>query len=273
MDYQTYQPHPDLASLVKFYWTLDVPALAETQRQRIIPGGTLEMAFILGDDIKRYTTGDEFIIQPRSMMLGQITGPFFIEPTGYVNSFAVCFYPYALANFVSTPIKELANKETPLSVLFGDEIAQDLGQHIRNAADTESRIAIIEAFLFEQLNNRASIDAIVKTTIDTMFSTNGNLSIKDMMKNDASQRRQLERKFIAQVGISPKQLCKVIRLQTVLNMLINQPSKSLSQIAYDSDYYDQAHFTKDFKEFTGMTPGEFFEFDNEEMALSVEFYK
>src|SRR5688500_18863396 len=97
MKYQTFQPHSDLASLVKCYWTLEVPAEKGAERQRIIPDGCIEMFFILGDDIKRYTTEEEFIIQPREMVIGQITEPFFIEPTGYVNSFAVRFYPYGFA--------------------------------------------------------------------------------------------------------------------------------------------------------------------------------
>ncbi len=273
MNYQIYEPHPDLASFVKCYWTLEVPLNVEAQRQRIVPDGCIEMAFIFGDDIKRYTSEDEYVIQPRSMVLGQITQPFFIEPIGYVNSFAVRFYPYGFANFVSIPIKELANKETPLTVLFGEETANELSHEINNAKDTEARIIVIENFLFKKLNEQVSIDHIVKTTIDTIFSTGGSISIKDMLKNDMSKRRQLERKFTEQVGISPKQLCKVIRIQTVLKMMLNQTSESLSQIAYNGDYYDQAHFTKDFKEFTGMTPKEFFEFENEEMALSLKFYE
>ena len=77
MNYQTYPPHADLESLVNFYWSLEVPAMVEPQRQRIIPSGCLEMAFIFGDDIRRYTSENEFVIQPRSMVLGQITEPVF----------------------------------------------------------------------------------------------------------------------------------------------------------------------------------------------------
>ena len=273
MNYQEYQPHPDLASLIKCYWTLDVPATSETHRQRILPDGYLEMAFILGDDIKRYTSDDEYIIQPRAMVLGQITEAFFIEPTGYVDTFAITFYPDGLANLVSMPIQELNNKETELSVLFGEKCAEALEQEIIHATDTETRITIIEDFLFEKLSDPVYVDNIVKTTLDTMFMSGGTVSIKDMLKDNTSKRRQLERKFRVQVGMSPKQLCKVIRLQTVLKLMLHHQAESLSRIAYDGDYYDQAHFTKDFKEFTGMTPKEFFKFDNEEMALSIEFYK
>lgn len=271
MNYQTYPPHPDLASLVKCYWTLEVPAEAATQKQRIVPDGCLEMFFILGKDVKRYTSGDEFIIQPRDMVLGQITKPFFIEPTGYVHSFAVRFYPYGFANFVSMPISRLANKETPLASLFGKVTAKALSQKINKAKDTGARIKIIEEFLFGRMHEAASIDNIVKTTVDTMLLTKGGTSIKAVLRDNPTKRRQLERKFLRSIGMSPKQLGKVIRLQTALKMMHTDHPESLTKIAYESDYYDQAHFTKDFKEFTGTTPGEFFQ-DNA-MTLSSLLYK
>jgi AraC-like DNA-binding protein len=154
--------------------------------------------------------------------------------------------------------------------LFGEDTSQALGQKITHAADTHARINLIEAFFFERLNDSVLIDNIVKTTIDTMFLTSGNTAIKAMLQNDAAKRRQLERKFIQQIGLSPKQLSKVIRLQAALKMMLNHQAVSLTEIAYNSDYYDQAHFIKDFREFTGTTPGEFFE--DETMALSSLIY-
>ena len=270
MNYQTFQPHADLAPLVKCYWTLEVPASTDSQRQRIIPDGCLEMAFILGDDIKRYTSEDAFILQPRAMVLGQTIEPFYIEPTGYVNTFAVRFYPYGFANFVTTPIKNLANKETPIALLFGEKPAKELTQKIIQATDTGKRIEIVEAFLLDRLINEATIDSIVKATVDTILSTKGNTSINAILKETLSKRRQLERKFLKQIGISPKQLGKVIRLQTALKMLLNQQTGNLTRIAYESEYYDQAHFNRDFREFTGINPKEFI--DHDAMALSALFY-
>lgn len=270
MNYQTFQPHSDLESLVKCYWTLEVTAETDSQRQRIIPDGCIEMTFILGDDIKRYTSENEFIIQPRAMVLGQTIEPFYIEPTGYVNTFAVRFYPYGFANFVTTPIKNLANKETPIDLLFGEKPAKELEQKITNATNTKKRIEAIEEFLLRKLKDKSTIDSIVKATVDTIFLTKGSTPINFILKDDLSKRRQLERKFLKQVGVSPKQLGKVIRLQTALKMLLNQQSKSLTKIAYESEYYDQAHFIKDFREFTGTNPKEFLEDDK--MVLSSLFY-
>ncbi len=271
MNYQTFQPHPDLESLVSCYWTLEVPAENEAKRQRIIPDGCIEMAFILGDDIKRYISQDEFIIQPRAMVLGQTIEPFNIEPTGYVNTFAIRFYPYGFANFVTIPIKDLANKETPIELLFGANTAKELEQKIIQATDNKQRIEIIESFLLEKLNNKTTIDNIVKKTVDALLSSNGTESITTILKEDLSKRRQLERNFKKQIGVSPKQLGKVIRLQTALKMLLHKKTDTLTNIAYESEYFDQAHFIKDFKEFTGINPKEFL--GNENMALSTLFYK
>lgn len=271
MNYQTFQPNSDLESLVSCYWTLEVPAEFESQRQRIIPDGTIEMAFILGDDIKRYTSEKEFIIQPRAMVLGQTIEPFYIEPTGFVNTFAIRFYPYGFANFVNMPIKNLANKETSIELLFGEKTANELEQKIIEATNSNERIKIIEKFLLEKLNEKTTIDNIVKTTIDTLLATNGSASISTILKENLSKRRQLERNFKKQIGVSPKQLGKVIRLQTALKMLLNKKSENLTDIAYKSEYFDQAHFIKDFKEFTGINPKEFL--GNENMTLSTLFYK
>jgi AraC-like DNA-binding protein len=205
------------------------------------------------------------------MVLGQITEPFYIEPTGYVNTFAVCFYPYGFANFISEPIKSLANKETPLKLLFGEVAAKNLEQNIIHAGNVQERIAIIESFLLNKLSKQSIVDNIVRTTVDALLLTNGNTSINTIFQDNSAKRRKLERKFVKQVGISPKQLGKVIRLQAALKMMLSNTEKKLTSIAYESKYYDQAHFIKDFKEFTGVSPKEFFR--DETMALSSLFYK
>jgi len=273
MNYDSFQPHPDFEAIIKCYWILEVPDGMDAPRQRIVPDGCIEMIFTLGDDVKRFASEseDEFVIQPRAMIIGQITEPFYIQPTGYVNTFAARFYPYGFANFITTPVKNLANKETPLALLFGEQVANDLEQKIIHATDTQGRIEIIENFLSGRLNDQTTIDSIVKSTVDALLMTNGSEPIRSILKDDPSKRRQLERNFVKQIGISPKQLGRVIRLQTALKMLLTKQTENFTEIAYESEYYDQAHFNKDFKEFTGTNPGEFL--TDDQMALSTLFYK
>jgi AraC-like DNA-binding protein len=156
-------------------------------------------------------------------------------------------------------------------LLFGKKASEGLKQTIFQATNTNNRIEIIEDYFLEKLKNKTTIDKIVKSTIDALFSTGGSTPINAILKDELNKRRQLERKFFKQVGMSPKQLGKVIRLQTALKMLLSQQTESLTSIAYESEYYDQAHFIKDFKEFTGTTPKDFLEDDR--MALSAIFYK
>ncbi len=271
MNYQTYPPHPDLEALVKCYWTLEVPAAVDAPRQRIIPDGCIEMAFLLADDIKRYTSETNFVLQPRAMVIGQITEAMYIQPVGRVNTFAIRFYPYGFSNFVTTPLKDLSDKETPLALLFGNEASNKLEQKIIQAKDTQERIEVCENFLLDTLRSESTSNKIVKSTIEALMSASGNHSIKSLFNHNDSKRRQLERQFARQVGLSPKQLGKVLRLQAALKMMLHQTSENYTQIAYDSAYYDQAHFIRDFKEFTGTTPSDFL--GDENLALSSIIYK
>jgi len=270
MKYQTFEPNTDLSSIVQCYWTLEVPSIENPERQRIVPDGTIEMAFILGDNIKRFTTENEFLIQPRAMVLGQTVKPFYIQPVGEVKTFAIRFYPFGFANFIKLDIKDLLNKETHISELFKKEESQNLESLIISASNTQERIKIIENFLTERLSRSSTIDKIVSSTVNDIILSNGSFAINDLLKKHNSNRRQLERKFSKQVGLSPKQLGKVIRLQAALKLLINNDAKNLTQIAYTSDYYDQAHFIKDFQEFTGTNPKSYLK--SKELELSTLFY-
>lgn len=270
MHYETFEPHPDLKAVVKCHWTLEVPADLAAPKQRVIPDGCIEMCFILGDDVRRFISETDYIIQPRTMVFGQITKPYYVQPTGYVNTFAVRFYPYGFANFISRPIRELADKETPLVSLFEGNSVRALEQKILTAPSTDARIKEVESFLIEKLTNQSVIDNIVRSTVDALEKTQGNQSIHSILKEDLSQRRSLERKFSKHIGVSPKQLGRIIRLQAALKLMLNNEGKKLTQIAYESEYYDQAHFIRDFKAFTGTNPKEYL--NDEHMMLSSLIY-
>lgn len=271
MDYQTFQASNYLDSIVNYYWTLIVPYDPSNTRQKIIPDGFIEMSFNLGDPIKRYTSDNEYITHPPAMVMGQRTNSYFIEPMGNVDTFSVCFYPYGFANFVTTPLENLVDKEVPIKDLFGAPLASKLEKNIANARNTQERIDVIEAFLINKLNENITVESIVKKTVDLLMITNGKFTISSIMKEDLHKRRQLERKFKKQIGISPKKLSKVIRLQAALKIMLSDEHDKLTNVAYESDYFDQAHFIKDFKEFVGTTPKAFL--GDESMKLSSLFYK
>ncbi len=69
--------------------------------------------------------------------------------------------------------------------------------------------------------------------------------------------RQFERRFKEYSGFSPKLFSRITRFQSSLDSFGNK-DKSLTDIAYDCDYYDQSHFINDFKEFSGYHPSQYF---------------
>ena len=68
--------------------------------------------------------------------------------------------------------------------------------------------------------------------------------------------RTLERLFLSQFGISPKRLTRIIRLRRLLSLLQRGNFKNLADPAYICGYADQSHMIKDFKEMTGVLPGD-----------------
>ena len=231
MNYQTFEPNQDLTALVKCYWTLESPKEETPERQTIVPDGCMEMIFHYGDLYKQYTENGNSIIQPKCFLIGQLTRPLQIEPTGKTGIFSVRFRPDGFSPFATIPIKEMENTAVSLEKLFGKD-GSEIEQKILNANSALERIKLIETFLFSRLTNSETVDRIVKSTVETILTANGQLSIDKLSKQTNVNRRQLERKFSSAIGLSPKQLSKTIRLQATLKMLLNKRFTSLTALAY-----------------------------------------
>lgn len=268
MIYRIFEPCEELNTFIKCYWLFENSAEEIAQKQTIVPDGCMEMIFHYGDLYRQYTQNGSSIIQPKCFVIGQLTQPLEIEPTGKTGIFSVRFHPEGFLPFATIPIKEMENTAVSLEELFGKD-GQKIGQKILDALSVSERINHIEAFLLHRLADTAIIDRIIKSTVETILTANGQLSVNDLSKQINITRRQLERKFSSAIGLSPKQLSKTIRLQAVLKMLLNKKFTSLTALAYEGEYYDQAHFIKDFKEFTGLTPKDFY---GNNLKMSSLFY-
>ncbi|OJJ16772.1 AraC family transcriptional regulator [marine bacterium AO1-C] len=257
MEYNTYQPDSDLETLVKCYWTLNIPKEVPKGRQQVLSDGCMEMIFNLGDDVRRILPNDQYLVQPRSFVLGQITQPMWIEPMGKVETFAVRFKPGGFSYFTKTAMSDLTDKDTELRVLFDEAKVAKIEAAISSTKDTIEKISLIERFLLDILTENIDVPGLLKSVIDKILQTNGTVSIKDITQENSGQRRSLERKFIKQVGTSPKQLCRVIRFQKALKTILDG-NKKLTDVGYENEFFDQAHFIKDFKDFTGISPKQFY---------------
>ncbi|MFC5044542.1 DUF6597 domain-containing transcriptional factor [Aquimarina hainanensis] len=252
-----HSPSSDLVDFVMSYWTLESSQDLTPTKNTIIPDGTMKLIFHFGDLYKHHPkTGNSFLL-PRCFLIGQLTQPYIVEPTGITGTFIVRFHPNGFLPFTSIPIHQMENTAVPLHKLFGEK-GMEIENDILTASSNSERIHHIESFLRTQLNTEEVADRIVKAAIETIATTNGHISIHELSKQRNLNRRILSRKFSSSVGLSPKQLSKIVRLQATLKTLLHKKETKLTQVALENSYFDQAHFIKDFKEFTGVTPKEFY---------------
>jgi len=165
------------------------------------------------------------------------------------------------------PLTELENKAVDLKQVFGEK-GKVLEEEILSGLGNLQRIQSIGKFLLSHLNDPKAIDNITKSCVEAIFLAQGQLAVMDLAGSMKINRRNMERKFISTVGIAPNSFQESFACRVTLKMLEQKKYTSLTSLAYEAGYYDQAHFIKDFKEFTGMSPKSFFA-DN--MKLSALF--
>ncbi|HAA15220.1 MAG TPA: AraC family transcriptional regulator [Cytophagales bacterium] len=268
MEYLTFEPNDELSPFIKCYWTLESPKEEAPEKQVIVPDGCMEFIFHYGDLYRQYHTETEFLIQPRSFVIGQLTQPLEIQPIGVTGIFSARFHPDGFLPFSDFPADKMKNTAISVGDLFGTEGIL-LESHILNAPSTEARIKVLERFLFDQLTLKKNMDRVIKSTVEIILTANGQLTIEALTQSTPISQRQLERRFAKAIGLSPKQLAKTIRLQTALKKLLSNNYTSLTSLAHEGEFYDQAHFNKDFKKFTGHTPREVY---GQQLKMSSLFY-
>jgi len=257
MDYQVFDPGASLHPFVKCFWTLEAEATPSPVRQRVVPDGCMEMIFNYGDRFYQYPEDGLCILQPQSFVFGQITSFLEIAPSGVTGLVAARFLPEGLAPFIDCSVASLENKAVAIQDIFGKE-GEELEQAILHSSSNRERIDLIEGFLLAKLESQGTIDNITRACVETILKTQGQLGVTELADRLNIHRRNMERKFETAVGMSPKQLSRVVRLQSALKLLEQQKYSNLTSLAYESGYYDQAHFIRDFKEFTGISPKSFF---------------
>ena len=98
----------------------------------------------------------------------------------------------------------------------------------------------------------------VTPVIEYIFRQNGVVRVKHLMDKFHISRRWLEKQFAEQVGISPKEFARIARFNALLTSIKMTPSVSWAEMIDNFGYYDQSHLNRDFHEFTGLSPTQYF---------------
>lgn len=270
MEYNLYPPSPELAKQVKTYWSLDsAPGDAPHNRERIFPDGCIELIFNHGDKFRKFDSDTEFHIQPPCFVHGQLKTYFELQGLGNVGVFGARFHPAGMQPFINFDVDSFTGTTLTVQEIWGEE-GKILEAEMMACTNYAQRIALLETFLLRQRQALKVDNVPVEYCVDTMIENTGNSNIEQLSAKLGMSKRQLERRFTAAVGISPKLFARIIRFQNILQLIENKEFKSFTTVAYEGGFYDQAHFIKDFKDFTGFNPKQYFS-ENLEMVKHFSF--
>ncbi len=171
-----------------------------------------------------------------------------------IGTILVYFTETGFTHFTAHPAHQLFNLSLPLDDLFDKNDINETEEKLATALTDKQRIKMVEQFLVAQLNDLQT-DKLIVEAVKLIYQSNGSIRIKALQEKLFISQSPFEKRFRKLVGTSPKKFASIVRFNTVLNSLHH--TKSLTELCYENNFFDQAHFIKDFKQYTGNTPENF----------------
>lgn len=234
--FQLINPSHKLSDIISTFW-LYKNTSGKTEIIPVFPDGCTDIIFQLEktEVVGCMTKSQKVITLPSQTMLG------------------IRFKPGRAFAFLHAPMNELTDKTIDITL-----IRKGLNQYMKDTSVIEDTISHIEQYL---LTTEQKFDSKYKKLLlilDAIISMNGAVSICPLAKEYDLSVRNLERYFKEVVGITPKMFARIIRFQRAYTLMTSPARNDLISIALLTGYYDQAHFTHEFTEFTGNSPSHFF---------------
>lgn len=171
-----------------------------------------------------------------------------------IGTILIYFTETGFAHFTSQPVNELFNQSISLDYIFDKNAIAEVEEKLAGADTDKQRIRIVEKFMLSQLKD-VQTDKLIVEAIKLIYQSKGTIRIKELNERLLISQSPFEKRFRKLVGTTPKKFSSIVRFNAVLNDLGG--TGSLTAISYENNYFDQAHFIKDFKHFTGDTPDNF----------------
>ena len=171
-----------------------------------------------------------------------------------IGTILVYFTEIGFTHFASHPANEFFNLSLSLDDVFDKNSISEVEDRLTTVNTDALRIRIVEQFLVSQLKDIETHKLIVEA-VKLIYLSNGTIRIKELNEKLFISQSPFEKRFRKVVGTTPKKFASIVRFNSVLDNL--RETKTLTEICYENNFFDQAHFIKDFKQFTGDTPENF----------------
>lgn len=254
MIYKQQEPVGNLKHFIKSFWMVDGEAEDLSQIQKIIPDGYPEMIFHYKDPFKANISGKWFL-QDKYLVAGQIRNHFFLENTGKMGFFGIKLQPWTLKLLFNLDMSQMSDKVISIkdAKLL---ILKPILETAISDNEFEDKVHVIENWFVSHIDsNHENISSGQKAT-QYLIDKKGGVAIQEVLEYTGLSERSLERYFKTHIGLSPKFYSRILRFSNVFS-LVEKGTSNWSDIAYLAGFFDQSHFIKNIKEFTGEKPSEY----------------
>lgn len=248
-------PAEHLSRYILRYWAMESDGNAE--EVLVYPEGYPELIYHFGEPFAARQVGSDIVRnQSIGVFCAQKLKSQIVSSCETSSMIAITFKPFGAAAFFGFDHSEIANSNIDIRDIFGD--CHNL--FIEQLAETrgiEAKVALIEDFYSRLIIKKEQDLLIAERGINAIIKSRGQISIEQAAKEAYISTRQFERIISRTVGVSPAKFSGIIKINHSIKLMSQNSDKSLTQIAFDSGYYDQSHFIKYFKEYIGISPKAF----------------
>jgi len=269
MNYQEFSPGNILKNYVKCYFTCETETCVLSE-DKVFATGFIEIMFNLGTDRIQTIVNDDFVNEPLIQLWGQIVQPMTLRSFGKHSMFGIRFFAHTAFCFLNESIEQFNNQVFDFKDVAGSKAAL-LHSKLIEATSLNKRIELVEEFLLQRLSlfekkfDKVNLisNIILELKQDDFFE-----NIDNVASRYGISARYLQKIFLQYSGLTPNLFSKINRFQKSLYLVAKKDLPHTS-IAYKCGYFDQSHFIKDFKSFTGSTPSNFEPESSTELLVSL----
>jgi len=257
MRYEEHAPPAAVVAHVACLWTLtgDAP---DAPFDLILPDGRPELVVHRGARFRQRRHGGGSRLQPRQLIVGQMTRGVAIAPGRRVESIGVRFTPAGLAPLCPFPQSRLADRLQAVARVQAPALRR-LAAAAADAPTLVAALAALDRALPGVYSESPPVDPRLLAAVDHLSRAGGTLSMAALARATGTSPRWLERHFTASVGVGPKRLARLVRFRCALAALDAHRRRGGVEVALDHGFYDQAHFIAEFRAFAGDAPRRFVE--------------
>jgi AraC-like DNA-binding protein len=247
------RPGPPLRGLVRAI-TYQAGEQPQAAVEKILPGPGASLWINLNqDEFRSFSETGRVTRVPGAMLAGPTSRASVVEFEQGRAHVSVTFALGAAACFFAPPLRLARDQQVPLEDVWGRPGAS-LRERLLEAATPQEALGVMEEVLLGQMTDPVAPDPAVTAAARALSA---GVSVGEAAAALGMLPRTLRRRFVADVGLTPKRFARVQRLQRVVRDLDGPSRVDWARLAAEHGYADQPHLAEEFRQLVGVTPTEY----------------